>query len=99
MRYIAQTYESVVVGAAAVGLTPATLLLPNGSQVQEVSGRLETAQIRFRYDGVDPTAAEGHLLEIGDWITIRGIENIQRWRGIRTGAVSGVLKFTCSGGR
>lgn len=90
-----QTYETVTVGAAAVGLSAATLV-SNGKQVQSCTGRLETAQIRIGYvDVVTPTAAVGTLVEIGDMVTITGHDNIKRWRAIRTGS-SGTITFFCA---
>lgn len=93
-QYSVVSYESITVTAApAVSIGAATLtnVLTNGS----CSGRLETAQIRFRIDGTDPTAAEGVLLEIGDVITITKLGNLTRFRAIKTGATNGVLKLHC----
>jgi hypothetical protein len=89
----AVSYESITVAATAKAITAGTLTLvhANGS----CSGRLETAQIRFRVDGTDPTSAEGVLMEIGEFITIRGLTNLLAFRAIRTGGSSGILKLHC----
>lgn len=90
-------YESLTFAATASGFTLATLRPTDGQgQARVCSGRLEAAQIRYRYDGVAPTAAEGELLEIGDRIRIEGPVNLVQFQGIRTGATSGVLKMTCA---
>lgn len=86
---IAFAYESVTVAAAAIGLTSATY-----ANAIYVEMTLETAQIRIRLDGTNPTASEGHIVERGDVITLEGTAQISQFRAYRTGAVSGVLKVT-----
>lgn len=89
------TYESLTVANTAVGIT-STVITPAGRPQQtECTGRLETAQIRYRYDGTAPTSSEGTLLEIGDVLTLTNHAYLAAWRGIRTGATSGVLKWHC----
>lgn len=53
----------------------------------------ETAQVRFRYDGGDPTAVSGHLLNVGDILVIEGRYNVANFRAIATGA-NGTLMVT-----
>lgn len=62
--------------------------------VTEVFCTLETAQIRYTLDGTAPTTTVGHLLEIGDTLTIQGRDNIVNFRAIRTGGTSGTLMIT-----
>ena len=85
----ARAYESVIVADSAVGFTAATLARATAAFVT-----LETAQVRFRYDGTNPTSSEGHLMDIGDSIRIKGPNNIKNFKAIRTGSTSGVLKVT-----
>ena len=54
--------------------------------------RLETAQIRYWLDGIDPTSSEGILLQVGETLIIHGYTNIDRFRAVRTGSASGVLR-------
>jgi len=82
-------YESVTVAAAAKALTTATA---DDAIRAELS--VEIGQIRVRVDGTDPTASEGHLVDIGDTIVLTGTKQITQFRGYRTGGVSGVLKVT-----
>ena len=82
-------FESVTVGAAAIGLTAGTYL-----GAVEAMITLETAQIRIRTDGTNPSAIEGHLVEIDDIITLIGTKQISQFKGFRTGGISGVLKVT-----
>jgi hypothetical protein len=82
-------YESITVAATAIGCTAATYLDATRAEMT-----LETAQIRMRVDGTNPTSSEGHLVEVGDIISLRSAKQISQFKGIRTGAVSGVLKAT-----
>ena len=80
-------YESITVGAAAIGVTAAVLAttpLPLAAFLSvEDAG---VAGMRFRIDGTNPTAAEGHLLHDEDSITISGLGDLNRFRAIRVGA-------------
>lgn len=89
------TYESITVAATAVGISDLVLTPLGVPQMTNCSGRLETAQIRYRFDGTAPTSAEGALLEIGDTFLIDNPADADRILFIRTGAVSGVLKVHC----
>jgi len=90
------TYESITVGAApAIGITAAITNPPGEPQQNGCTARLETAQVRYRFDGVDPTASEGMLFEVGDVLTIANNADARAIRFIRTGGTSGVLKVTC----
>lgn len=82
-------YESVTVANSSVGLTSATY-----SNAQVAVMTLETAQIRVRFDGTAPTTSEGHLIEVGDVITLNAGSQMALFHAIRTGATSGVLKIT-----
>lgn len=97
VSYIA--FEQLTVAAAATAFTAAKVEpdLSGGSrQADTAQCRLETAQIRYTVDGTTPTAGVGTLLEIGDNLVISGHDSIMRFRGFRTGAVSGVLDCTYS---
>ncbi len=87
----AYAFESVTVAASAVGLTAATY---DDSTKAEIT--LETAQIRVRKDGTDPTSSEGHLVEVGDIIVLNSAADLATFKAIRTGSTSGVLKVTYS---
>ena len=87
----AVSYEALTISTVAVALTSLNLVLAHG----ECSGRLETADVRFRLDGTDPTAAEGQLLLANEIITIKGLSNLQRIRFIRDAGVDATLRITC----
>jgi hypothetical protein len=87
----AGSFESVTVAASAVGLTADTYGAATKAEMT-----LETAQIRVRKDGTNPTSSDGHLVEIGDTIMLKSAADIAAFKAIRTGSVSGVLKITYS---
>lgn len=90
----AYDYESITVADSAIGLTAAKINPGNGTLPEAVLITFETAQVRYRVDGVAPTSGEGHLGETGDAITVKTQHDIQKFKAIRTGAVSGVIKVT-----
>jgi len=87
--YAPFAYESVTVTNTSTTLTASTYL--NASRAFMT---VETAAVRYRVDGAAPTSAEGHLLNIGDVLTLIGLQTIRNFKAIRTGATSGVLKVT-----
>lgn len=90
-------YEQITVANSSIGIT-ATVLQPNGGNTQPQANvgacRIETAQIRWRVDGVAPTSSVGTLAEIGDVIPLDGADALIRFRMIRTGGTSGVANCT-----
>lgn len=84
--------EIITVADTAVGFTAANITSA-GSATKAVC-TLETAAIRFYSTGSTPTATTGHLLNVGETVTITGVWPIKNFKAIRTGATSGIL--TCS---
>jgi len=82
-------FESITVAATAIGGTALTYTDATRAELT-----LETAQIRVRIDGTNPTAAEGHMVEVGDTITLDSAAQVAAFKAIRTGGTSGVLKAT-----
>ena len=91
---VAISYEKVTFAGTAVGFSTTTLNTGNAT-AQECRGRLETAEIRILTTGADPTATVGIPVEVGDWLVIQGMSELQRFKGIRTGSTSGVIHFQC----
>lgn len=56
----------------ATGIADSSLVNSKGQPAVEAYISVETNPVRFRVDGVAPTATEGHLLGAGEKITIRG---------------------------
>lgn len=92
--YAVLAYEAVTVAAAAVGFTTTYLDHATYGHCRAVFCTLETAQIRFRLDGTDPTSSEGHLLEAGQTLTLENPGDIKNFSAIRTGANSGTLRVS-----
>jgi len=84
-------YEAITVSTAAIGFTAALI------RERSVVGAfitLETGQIRFRMDGIDPSSTTGHLLEIGQSLTLKSKAAVEKIKFIKTGDTSGALKVT-----
>ena len=79
-------FEALAVAGTSIGFTAATLI---GARL--ATAAVESAQIRYRTDGTDPTATVGVLANPGDVITIYGNVDISAFRAIRTGGASATL--------
>lgn len=77
-------YEAVTVSSSAVGLTAATYT-EGGAVMPHALITVETNPIRFRVDGLNPTATEGHLVQPGNKITLDSGDQITKFRAIATG--------------
>lgn len=93
-QFVTFDYESVTVAATAIGLTAAKYSPTGAQHARRAVCRVETAAIRYRADGTNPTTSEGMLADSGDTIIVSGIEDIRRIKFIRDGATSGVLKVS-----
>lgn len=80
-------FESITVTGTAGGLTAATV-----DKATHALITVETAQVRFRLDGTDPTAAIGHILDVGDELLLDSNTQLLNANFIRTGGTSGVLR-------
>lgn len=90
------TFEAVTFSDTATGFTAATIRPDGGPIMQSCAGKLESGQIRYRYDGTAPSATVGTLVDMGDIVTIHGLAYLSQFKGIRTGATSGVVQFHCT---
>ena len=86
---IAFAYEDITVATVSIGGTAGTY-----DDARSAELTLETAQIRIRIDGSDPTPDVGHLIEIGDVVRCNSAAQVAAFRAIRTGGTSGALKAT-----
>lgn len=84
-------YESVTVGATAIGMTATAAkgVLPQAALVE-----VQDAAIRFRTDGTSPTATEGHQADPGDVIHLNQRDDVVNFSAIRRDGVSAILKIT-----
>jgi len=92
-KTIAFDYESLTVSDTAKALT-SSKYNPSTRSAAVAFITVEDAQIRFRYDGTDPTSSEGHIADVGDVIKIEGYDNIVNFRAIRTGESDATLRVT-----
>jgi hypothetical protein len=84
-------YESLTItNAVAVPLTQATY-----DAARQAVITVEGNPVRVRWDGTDPTTAEGHLLSVGDTLTLHFSADIFKFAAIATGA-NATLKVTYS---
>lgn len=88
--------ETMTVTGSVVQFAGATVAAIDESPNSVCSGVLETAQVRFTYDGTTPTSTVGTPLEIQQAVVIEGLGNITNFKAIRTGGTSGVIYWTCS---
>jgi hypothetical protein len=90
-------YESITISEVAIGLTADTIN-PLISGAREVAALcvLESAPIRYRIDGIDPTPTEGIPLKIGDELNLEGSDDLLKFRAIATSKESAVLKCSYS---
>lgn len=89
--------EAITVADTAIGFT-ASLINPtctdcpiNVLRATLATCTLETANIRVRSDGTDPTASVGLLIQSGQSFEVYGYSNISSFRAIRTTGDSGSL--------
>jgi hypothetical protein len=91
-------YEVLTVGAQAMGLA-AGKIKPQTGPYARMSARAallssEGGDIRFRIDGGQPTADNGHYLTSGDTLVLTGTQALQQLRVIKGGDASGTLRVT-----
>lgn len=87
-------FEALPVSNSAVGFTVDTYT-PNGDLGQPATlatAKVESAQIRYRTDGTNPTATVGTIAEDGEVITVESNSDIQAIRFIRTGGGDATLQ-------
>ncbi len=90
VSYIA--YEQLTIDSTAGGIKmTATKITPAGlPQATTAVCKLETAQVRYTIDGTAPTTTLGTPWDVGETRTFNGHDILFAFRGIRTGASSGV---------
>jgi len=80
-------YESITVSGSASGLTTATVADHIAALIT-----VETAAVRFRLDGTNPTSSEGTALEIGDELLLDSAQQLAGVNFIRRDGTSATLK-------
>jgi hypothetical protein len=95
-QYPAFAYEQLVISTSVVPLT-ATTYISGDRSAQTAFISCEDANIRFRYDGINPTGTVGHLLYAGETLVLSGHANIAAFRAIRAAGVDAELNVTYEG--
>lgn len=54
----------------------------------------EIAQLRYTYDGTEPTTTVGHILESGGLLVLNGQNQMSQFKCIRTGSTSAIITVT-----
>lgn len=91
-------YEVVEVGVSALGLS-AEKIRPTsgpfaGASASAALLSLEAGDIRFRLDGGQPSAVNGHYLTSGDTLVLTATGALGNFKAIRAGEQSGTLRVT-----
>jgi hypothetical protein len=91
-------YEVVTVGAAVTALS-ANKIQPLTGPYARMSARAamvssENGDLRFRIDGGQPSASDGHYLVSGDTLVLSGTQALQQFRAIRARDTNGSLRVT-----
>jgi hypothetical protein len=81
-------FEALTVAGTAVGFTAATMKGTPASGKPAIAAvcTVETAPIRMRADGTDPTATVGTPFDVGDTFVVWGQRDLRSVRFIRQGA-------------
>jgi hypothetical protein len=86
-------YESVTVSSTAIGMT---VTAGNGFIPQVAEITVENAALRYRTDGTDPTATEGHEVADGGKIVLLNQGEVKLFRAIRRDGADATIR--CSQG-
>lgn len=76
-------FETITVSSTSIGFTATTFAPAGQTQAVMAVATLATNDIRYRSDGLDPTAAIGHALAATGTITVCGIGSLRQTRFIR----------------
>ncbi len=85
-------FETITVAATAIGFT--ALKLAADPKIKQAILTLETASIRYRIDGTNPTSSVGHLMQAKSSLVLEGFSQLNNFKAIRTGGTSGSFSVT-----
>lgn len=86
-------FQKLTVSSSAVGFTLPSVV----PTIRAVTVTVETNSIRYRLDGSDPTATDGHLLYDGDVLDITNVNSILAFKAIAVGS-DAAIQITYYGG-
>ncbi len=87
-------FESVTVSTTAIGFTAATFDSGGVRPADLAIVDVESQAVRYRVDGIDPTAAVGHAVLADTSLTVCGIASIRRVKFIRRDATDATLRVS-----
>ena len=95
-QLVPMDFETITVSTAAVGFTSSKIVnTTTGLSASYAFFTLETADIRYRVDGVDPTAAIGHAAAAtGSGFFVCGAQAVKAFRAIRSGGADSTMRVT-----
>lgn len=90
-KYKCFDFETITVADTAIGITASILAVTPKPKMAIFTA--ETAQMRYRMDGTDPTATVGHILNANASLVLEGTLQLNNTKFIRTGS-SGKLQVS-----
>ena len=88
-------FESITVSTTPIGFTTATINPDNLTKAAYAFFTVETADGRYRVDGVDPTDAVGHVFDdAAPGYFVCGTVAVSQFRAIRSGGSNATLRVT-----
>ena len=94
VSYSAYDYEVITVNTVVKSLDAAKIAPSNGAPARAVLITVEDASLRFRLDGSNPTATNGHRLQAGDVLVLVGVNNLRNFRAIRDTGTSATIRVS-----
>jgi hypothetical protein len=91
--FSADHFETITVSSAAIGLTQIGYT-PLWRAYMICDCTLETANVRIRMDGVNPTSSVGHLIIAGESFKLEGYDDISKFKAIRV-STDALLSCSC----
>ena len=86
----AWSYESITVSGTEIGCTEEKVI----DGLDQILVTAEAANMRFRTDGGVPTDTEGHLFEVGDVLSVTGLEEIKNLLFIKATGTDATVRVT-----
>ena len=90
---IGMDFETLTISNAAKSLTSSKYVNSAGNATRAFL-TLAGGEVRYRYDGSDPTSSVGHVLSSGGFLVIEGQNQMSMIRFIRTGSSDGTASLT-----
>ena len=89
-KVVAFAFETITVEGTAIGPTLATIAPSDGFEATYGLFTVKDDDVRFRFDGGDPTASVGHYLEDGQNLEMHGVENLKNLKFIQVNTAAKV---------